>query len=241
MNFNRVSALAIGLFLSAALSGTVLAADVEAPPVAHDWTGFYVGGHFGYGWIDVEGAYDSSEGNSFSEDGGDFDMDDSGILGGAQIGYNHQIDNFVLGVEADFSFLGLDDELDNGDELVSFDTDYLFSLRARAGYAFDNMMIYATAGAAWTNTNFYANDHIDDTDGDEKGHKRLNDVGLVVGGGGAYAFDDNWSIRAEGLYYYFDDKQDTDDLTHDSDENDFAKLNDMFVVRVGIDYAFKPF
>jgi outer membrane immunogenic protein len=240
MGLRRLSAIALGFIVSTALSGVALAADI-VEPTSYDWTGFYVGGHFGYGWIDVEGAY-SVGGEDFLDDGGgDFDMDDDDILGGVQIGYNHQIDNLVLGVEADFSFLNWNDELTNepvGEELVSFDTDYLFSLRARAGYAFDNMMVYATAGGAWTNTNFYVNDHIDDPDADERGHKRLDDVGFVFGGGAAYAFDEHWSVRAEALYYLFDDKEDTDDLTHDSDVDDFAELNDIFVVRAGLDFKF---
>lgn len=239
MKIGRLSALAIGLALSTTLSGAVLAADIEAPAV-HDWTGFYVGGHVGYGWIDLEGKYTGvpGAGEDFIDDGGgDFDLDDDGFVGGVQFGYNHQIDNIVLGVEADFSFTNLNDEKTNEQgELVSFDTDYIASLRARAGYAFDDILLFASAGAAWTNTNFYVNDHTDDTSWNEKGHKRLSDVGFVFGGGAAYAIDENWSITAEGLYYIFDQDEDTTDLTHDTEAGDFIKLDDLLVARVGLNF-----
>jgi opacity protein-like surface antigen len=61
---------------------------------------------------------------------------------------------------------------------------------------------------------------------------------LVVGGGAEFAFDENWSVRAEGLYYWFDEEEDTSDLTGDSDGDDFIRLNDIFVIRAGINFRF---
>ncbi len=237
MGLRRLSLITLGFIASTALSGAALAADI-VEPTSYDWTGFYVGGHVGYGWIDLEGKYTGDPGEDFIADGGgEFDLDDNGFLFGAQIGFNWQIDNIVLGIEGDISRVNWKDKLINDeDELVSFDTDYLASLRARAGYAFDNVLLYATAGAAWTNTDYTVNDHIDSESGSEKGSVKLTDVGLVVGGGGAYALDENWSIRAEALYYIFDDKEDANDLTHNNEVSDFVKLDDIFVVRVGIDF-----
>jgi len=91
---------------------------------------------------------------------------------------------------------------------------------------------------AITDTNYYVNDHTDSTSPSEYGNLRLNDFGLVVGGGAEYAFDENWSIKAEGLYFIFDDKQDGSGLTHDSEDDDFAKLNDAWMVRVGVNFHF---
>lgn len=233
----RLSVLALGLILSTAMSGTALAADVVEDS-AYDWTGFYLGAHAGYGWTDLKGQYDGP-GDDFDDGDGPFDLDDSGFLGGAQVGYNYQIDQVVLGVEADISFLNWKDQRTNGDdERVSFDTDLLVSLRARAGYAFDNALIYATAGGAWTDTKFEANDDIDDTDPDESGDTKLKKLGFVIGGGLEYAFAENWTVRAEGLYYYFGDKKDTENLTDDSDEDDFIKLKDITVVRAGLNFKF---
>ena len=73
------SLLAVGVLLALA-SGRV-----EAQP-AFAWTGFYVGGHAGYGWSEAE------------------NLDPKGWFGGGQIGYNWQYaPNWVFVLEADIS------------------------------------------------------------------------------------------------------------------------------------------
>jgi outer membrane immunogenic protein len=239
MKMKRLSAIAIGLIAATSLSGAVLAADLtEAVPEAFDWTGPYIGAHVGWGWIDLKGAYDTSDedpGDDFENgNAGDFDLDDDNILGGLQAGYNVQFDQFVLGIEADISFTDWHDKLTNDDdEKVSFDTDLLISLRARAGLAMDNLLVYATAGGAWTDTEFEASDGPDDN-----GDVNLDDIGFVVGGGAEYAFNESWSVRAEGLYYIFDEKEDIQDLTSDTDPDDFIKLKDIAVARIGLNFRF---
>src|SRR5437588_12053873 len=89
-------------------SGAALAADIARPvykappagalPVTYDWTGFYVGGHVGYGWAekdwrDAFGLNVSNKGNGF--------------LGGGQGGGNYQIRQFVRGAEGDFAWSGI--------------------------------------------------------------------------------------------------------------------------------------
>ena len=54
-------------------------------PFVYNWTGFYVGAHDGVGWSDGDG-------------GGS-----SGFVGGGQVGFNYQINQWVLGVEGDFA------------------------------------------------------------------------------------------------------------------------------------------
>jgi len=234
-------AIAIGVMAAAPLCGAAKAADIVAPEV-FDWTGPYIGAHVGWGWIDLDGAFDTSDvpedGNNFDAGQGNFDLDDNNILGGLQAGYNVQFDQFVLGIEGDISFTDLQDKNHNiDDESVSFDTNIIVSLRARAGVALNNLLIYATAGGAWTDTNFKAKEcNVDE--GCNSGDTDLNDIGFVVGGGAEYAFDENWSVRAEGLYYVFDDKEDTSDLTSDSDGKDFIKLKDIAVGRIGLNFRF---
>jgi len=98
-----------------------------APAPVFNWTGFYFGGHVGYGWGDTTfaGAND-------------------GFLGGLQLGYNWQLSrNIVFGIEGDIS--GTD--MNNGPAISHID--YLGTLRARAGYTWDRTMIYGTGGLAW--------------------------------------------------------------------------------------------
>lgn len=130
MPFKR---LLLGSAAALVLTVPALAADmtypVKAPMVAvapmFSWTGFYVGGHAGYGWGDIGGTPGSDSGEiadldveGTTEFGTDYILDqfegygyDSGVsnpdgwFGGAQIGYNFQFsNNVVVGVEADASF-----------------------------------------------------------------------------------------------------------------------------------------
>ena len=98
-----------------ALSGVASAADlpVKAPPpaavVAPSWTGFYVGGHGGFGWLRHE---QTITGNGLLTCNGPTPLgtckfDDTGAVVGGQIGYNWQTaPNFLIGVEADGSWTG---------------------------------------------------------------------------------------------------------------------------------------
>ena len=73
------------------------------PPVAavYNWTGFYIGGNIGYSW----GR--SSDTSTLTNGAGTvlFASADrsnlNGVVGGGQIGYNWQLQNWVLGLEAD--------------------------------------------------------------------------------------------------------------------------------------------
>src|SRR5258708_25094260 len=100
----------IGCVIGMALanSPSAVAADlsaklaVKAPVRAaiYDWTGFYVGGHFGYG--DASFGPDT---NPFPLQGALLPHSPTGLIGGFQMGYNRQLTNrVVLGVEADASF-----------------------------------------------------------------------------------------------------------------------------------------
>ena len=90
--------------LLAGLAGAVvptsaMAADIARPvykappagalPVTYDWTGFYIGGHVGYGWAKKD----------WTDSFGLFDVSSNpnGFLGGGQAGFNYQIGQFVLG------------------------------------------------------------------------------------------------------------------------------------------------
>ena len=83
-----------------------MAADLSRPvykappagalPVTYDWTGFYVGGHIGYGWADK--SWQDLVGFGTVSHKAD------GFLGGGQVGFNYQTGMFVFGVEGDFSW-----------------------------------------------------------------------------------------------------------------------------------------
>src|SRR5215475_5016903 len=86
---------------------------LKAPPLlAFDWTGFYVGGHFGYAWGNSNWSEDTigAPGSSASGSFGLFQPFDAfsntgSFFEGLQVGYNRMLtDRFVVGAEADVSF-----------------------------------------------------------------------------------------------------------------------------------------
>lgn len=219
--------------LALAASAT-LAADVETTP-GFDWTGAYVGAHFGYGDPSLDGRFDTGEDDSEFISFAD-DINADGILGGLQAGYNYQIDNIVLGIEADISFTDFsgdteDDDRDEGDGIKA-DIDYLASLRARAGLAADTLLFYGTGGLAYANGEFKFKNG-----GENAGSIDIDDLGFVVGGGVEWAATEQATFRVEGLYYGFGKERNADDID-DGDDDDFVELKDIVTVRAGVNWRF---
>src|SRR6478752_207889 len=97
-------------------AGAASAADLAARPYAKapayveplfNWTGFYVGGHIGGAWTNQQWI-NSANTTLFGDlaPGQGFRQRGSGLMGGAQIGYNWQASNYVFGLEGTIS--GLD-------------------------------------------------------------------------------------------------------------------------------------
>jgi high affinity Mn2+ porin len=181
-----------------ALDGAATAADLplKAPAAApiYNWTGFYVGGHFGYG-----GGSLGPNTNPLPLQGVLFPYSTTGVIGGYQVGYNRQFANrVVLGVEADATFSSpLDQSAQGRMPPVPFNTtlDYVASVRGRAGYAFGRWMPYVTGGLAWGHTRAVINDGSDAI----VGHYH---AGWTAGLGVEFGVSGNWSAKLE--YDYVD-------------------------------------
>ena len=104
-----------------ALAGTALptlAADLGAPPVGglpvgapYNWSGIYVGVNAGGKWGDYTGTQtigrSTDAGATVAAPGvsvlfGSNSFANTAFLAGGQIGLNYQVDQWVLGIEADF-------------------------------------------------------------------------------------------------------------------------------------------
>lgn len=181
----------IGLLLSA-----VAAAASDRP--ATDWSGFYVGGHLGYGrgqatpWLSGLPAQPGTVGFG-------------SLYGGVQAGYNHQVSGgWVAGIEVDLSFPDahpLNDVVWSGvvaPGLVTETVDYLGTARARFGYAQDDWLLFVTGGLAWSSS--HATRVSAPGADDDIARARLR-AGWVVGGGVALALAYPWSLRAEYLHH----------------------------------------
>lgn len=213
--------------VSATMLGSAHAADIEAPPAAFDWTGPYIGLQGGYAWgtSDVE--------NTTLETLGEVDPD--GIFGGGHVGYNHQLDGgFVLGVEADFNASdidGTDDTIEGGLASNVYDGElkWFGSVRARAGFAFDRALVYATGGYAFGRYEINMV-HANATNNDEK---TLD--GWTIGGGVAYALSENLTANVEYRYTDYGKLDDTFDEFEDEEVEADLQTHD---VRLGVSWLF---
>lgn len=213
---------------------SALAADLDVPPpdlrqASFDWSGPYVG-IFGAA-VAVDGTFDGVCspvcGTTYT------DMEHSGIgyAGGILGGWNYQMDTFVFGIEGDWAFGGT---VATNDE-ATVDTDLSFNniatLRARAGFALDNTLLYITGGLAAVDMEFGA--VMSTTESDSKWA-----YGWTAGGGLEHAFSDNFSGRIEYLYVGMDDVDFsmTDGAVTTLDAT--QEFNDIHMVRVGLTYNF---
>jgi outer membrane immunogenic protein len=197
--------------------GPVLAPIAYAP--VFTWTGFYVGVNAGYGW----GTVDSTNLGilpTFS--------DPDGFIGGGQIGYNYQMGQIVLGVEADFQGADLKASVTGGGFTARNELNYFGTVRARVGYAVDRFLPYVTGGFAYANVKTaITGPGIGFSDDSTQ-------YGYAIGAGLEYAFTNNLTAKIEYLYV---------DLERERINTVFgttgAKVGtDFSVVRAGLNYKF---
>ena len=243
-----------GLFCVAAVIASghgVLAADmpVKAAPLVpiYNWSGFYIGGHAGYGWAgqrDV--AISPLPQPGFGTLPFNANLNAKGFLGGAQFGWNWQSGRLVYGVEADLSGTGINDNqrtltLPVGAQVtVEEKLKWLGTMRGRIGTTVtDRTLVYVTGGLAVGNYNL-ASTYAFIPDVAYPSSRNVTKVGWTLGGGAEFALAGNWTAKAE--YLYFDlGKETLDGLPVPANppfhvQSEF-KLNGH-IVRVGVNYKF---
>jgi outer membrane immunogenic protein len=202
---------AFAVALLGSVAAPALAADLPsrkeapvyiAPAPVYSWTGFYVGAEFGGQWGTNAGSLINNYTQNTYLTTGSYNT--SGVVGGGLVGYNYQINQFVLGVEGDLTGSSLQGRHTNNLGTASVETQYGFGggIRGRLGYAIDRTLIYATGGWAFEdvkqtyNTNYgtgvlgnWANNN-----------QNNNRSGYTIGGGVEYAFAPNWTGRLEYRY-----------------------------------------
>jgi outer membrane immunogenic protein len=168
-----VFAAAVLVLASAAAAAADLVPYRQAAPArSYFWQGPYLGANLGYQWGSVSNA-----GN-----------DPSGVMGGIQGGYNWQVGQFVFGGETDLQMSDADDRFAGW----KFSNPWFGTLRARAGYAMNNILFYGTVGLAYGTLRAQ-----NIASGIEESR---TSAGWAAGGGMEVALMGNWSARAEYLY-----------------------------------------
>jgi outer membrane immunogenic protein len=225
-------AFLIAATLSLAATSQVLAADLppaaaprqpvayKAPPPVFSWTGFYLG---------INGGYGFGQSNWFNTiDGPTGHFNAGGFLLGGTLGANYQIGAFVIGLEGDGDWN--DANGSTGNCLVPNCTtrsDWLATIRGRAGYAVDRVLFYGTGGVAFG-----------DVEAAAAGFPfaSTTQTGWTAGAGVEWAFLPNWTAKIEYLYV---------DLGHatcpvsscQGSLPDSVSFNEN-IVRAGINYKF---
>ncbi len=165
----------------------------------------------------------------------------SGGLFGGTYGYNLQLGSWVVGFEGDFSWSGIRSNFfdNNGSDFCSpaveiqcvtnllwFGTD-----RARLGYSWDRLLVYATAGVAYGKVEgTLAGASLLVTSGQN------TRTGFVAGAGAEWAFAPNWSVKGEYLW------TDLGSKTTYAVSNRFPEivsLTNINIVRIGLNYHFR--
>lgn len=215
--------------IAAAAAATVLAAtpalsadlyDPVAPvapevygPTVFSWAGPYVGAQIGYGWGEASGRL---KGNRRG-------IDTDGVIGGLYGGYNAQLTpNFVLGGEADISWSDVSGQRTVTGTKFEARTDWQGTIRARAGAAFDRILVYGTGGIAFAGNNMKRQ---------ARGSESQTHVGWTLGAGIEGAITENIVARGEYLYAGYG-------------KENYNKINakdvdlDTNVIRAGVAYKF---
>jgi len=184
-------------------------------PFVYDWTGFYVGAHIGVGWTGGDGS--------------------SGFLGGGQAGFNYQIGQWVLGVEGQLSATSIKDSVSVtfvspgfavGSAHAEARLDWISTLAARVGWAFDRWLVYGKVGGAWTHVSVDVSTTMNSIAGSAFASVSSDKTvsGWMLGFGTEYALWDNWTGKIEYNMMDFG--------------HDFLADDKVHVLKVGANYRF---
>jgi outer membrane immunogenic protein len=214
------AALAASGAASAAASDLPSRAWTKAPAAtdaAYNWGGWYVGGNAGGAWgrSDTSSAFVNGAApiaNQQAVAAASPRLAPDGFTGGGQVGYNHQVDRWLFGVEADANYFGLNQSrtataafpigISTFSTTNSVTTDWLVTLRPRVGYAVDRTLFYATGGLALTEMKT-SSGFTDSTGQNQTAGLAKVTAGWTVGAGIEHAFTNNWSAKVEYLYTDF--------------------------------------
>jgi len=149
----------------------------------------------------------------------------TGFTGGIFAGYNYQFAaKFIAGLDADWSWTKTRNLLvvspwistytvtnPNSFTTMQSTLNDIPSLRARVGYLLSSkIMTYAMAGVTWANIQYFANNNNGDTDKGSyitKTNFSKISQGYVAGVGIEWRIIQNFLLRAECLYYQFNNQQ----------------------------------
>jgi outer membrane immunogenic protein len=172
------------------------------------------------------------------------------------MGVSGQWGGWVFGVEGDFDWQGLSGSSNSafctsiflspaalspaGGLSCKTQSNWIGTLRARAGYAWDRVLVYGTVGGAGANVEVALNGLPTQTN---------PEFGWTAGGGLEWAFADNWTAKVEYLFVGLSGKAPCNhgySCGYDApatavlpavNGNDLVTLNEN-IIRVGVNFKF---
>jgi outer membrane immunogenic protein len=203
-------ACAIASVNAAAAADMALKAPLVAP-IPYTWSGFYVGGQVGGGWFanQVTNGPNPADGTvNFPPGFVHNTANGSGWLGGGYAGFNYQINQFVVGIDGDYSWAnltaGTSDIGPTGFTNISKDTvKWIATVTGRLGYAVNNWMFFGKAGWAWAGfSGSSATFNVAGTNTNNNTNAESRN-GWTLGTGLEWGFAPHWSTKIEYDYVKF--------------------------------------
>lgn len=205
------------IVLTCLLTATVGTA-VSAQERLNNWAGTYAGIVVGYATADLVGK-------PLSGNLPDWTHDADGFVGGLTLGHNFQWGNVVAGIEGDFSWADITDSTDLTQRVTAdMEMHWFATIRARAGLAYNNALVYMTGGIAMAKLEGIFRDN------PPSGSETL--VGWTFGAGAEVRLMENLSFKAEGLYYDLGDK----DISASNGTSNVSAEGSVW--RLGLNYRF---
>lgn len=221
-----IAAFLLSLLVVAPVGAADLA--VKAPPpspaAGYDWTGFYVGGHIGYGWSKTSVAdpgnwlpccFNGGVGGTIST----VDVRPSAFVGGVQAGLIYQSGWLVAGADFDWSAMNMKGSGSAAStaaaplfmvENSGVKSKWIFTAAPTIGVARDRWLVYAKAGGAWVDNSY--SDSVRGN-GNASGPFTMTPAaidktlsGWTVGTGIKWAVADSWFVNLDYDYLDFGSK-----------------------------------
>ncbi|WP_180967012.1 outer membrane protein [Cohaesibacter celericrescens] len=175
-----------GCLIAAIIPASAISADMPSMPGLYSdagpaprltWEGSYMGLQIGAG--QMGGEITSTTKTEF---------DKGGFAGGLYAGHNWQVSNFVLGLEADLTYMGNKKSFSHATlGTVKAQNNWSTSLKGRVGLPIDRFMPYLSAGVTAADYKLTANGV----------SKTTTNASINLGAGVEYALSDQVHLRAD--------------------------------------------
>jgi outer membrane immunogenic protein len=192
-----------------------------------DFNGLYIGGNVGAFTHsahrnDLDGFLESSSGWSTNQ---------TSVTAGLQLGYDWQWCNKLVGLVGDWNWVNTKHtNRNNTNYFLKNNSDWFSTIRARAGLAVCDALVYITGGAAVTKFNNKWNNITDNF------HFHDARWGWTAGAGTELKLGCNFSLGLEVLFLQFDDNRRT--FTSDGTRYAVSHSDSAWLGRVMLNYRF---